>query len=119
VASALQAALLRHASRVDRGTTPQDSDGALATARASGAEYLFVPMIAHWEDRATEWSGRPDRIEVVVSVHDVQSGRMLARSSLVARSSWWTLGGDHPEDLLAVTVGDFVAGLFGAQSSPA
>ncbi len=115
VASSLQAALLHHASRVERGTAYQDLNNALATARAQGADYAFVPVIVHWEDRATEWSGLPDRIEVIVTVHDAQSGRILARSSLKGRSSWWTPGGDQPQDLLAGTTADLVDGLFGGQ----
>ena len=112
VARALEAAFLRHAAHVDRAASVQTLSEALAGARASNAGYLVLPTISHWEDRATEWSGLPDRIEVIISVHEVSSGQLLNRSVLTARSSWWTLGGDRPQDLLANTVGPHVRALF-------
>jgi hypothetical protein len=32
-------------------------------------DYFVIPEILHWEDRATEWSGIPDKIEVKISIY--------------------------------------------------
>ncbi|MCF0221500.1 MAG: DUF4823 domain-containing protein [Fibrobacter sp.] len=35
-------------------------------------DYVFIPEILHWEDRATGWSFRPDRIEVRFDIYNNQ-----------------------------------------------
>lgn len=35
-------------------------------------DYVIIPEILHWEDRATGWSFRPDRIEVRFDIYDNQ-----------------------------------------------
>jgi len=76
-------------------------------------EYYIQSEILHWEDRATEWSGLPDRIEIKISVYDTHSGAELASSILSARSKWATFGGDHPQDLLPEPVKQYVESLYG------
>lgn len=77
-----------------------------------------MPTVVHWEDRATEWSGRPDRIEIEVRTLEVQSGEMLALGSVKGKSKWAALGGDAPEDLLAVPLGIYVDWLFSPIGTP-
>jgi hypothetical protein len=110
-ARALQRALLVRGGQVEVGSAAASQYAALAAARSAQAAYLIFPVITHWEDRATEWSGLPDRIEVVVSVIDVPAGRLIMRSALTGRSSWWTLGGDKPQDLLTTPATAFAASL--------
>lgn len=111
-ARALQRALLaRGASAEVVGPTPSQ-EAAVASARAARADFLLLPVITHWEDRATEWSGLPDRIEVMVSLVDVRTGQLAHRSSITGRSSWWTFGGDRPQDLLAAPATNYAASLF-------
>ena len=57
-------------------------------------EYLLKPQILHWEDRATEWSGKPDRVKVSLPLY--KSGRLIGSALVSAKSSWWTPGGDQP-----------------------
>ena len=63
-------------------------------------DYYVIPEILHWEDRATEWSGIPDKIEVKVSIYDGLSWKELASTIISGKSKWATFGGDHPQDLL-------------------
>jgi hypothetical protein len=65
-----------------------------------------------WEDRATEWSGIPDKITIKYSVYEVETGKPLASSITAASSKWGTLGGDHPQELLPVPTQQFVDKLF-------
>ena len=63
-------------------------------------EYYVEPDILHWDDRATEWSGKPDKIEIKISVYSARLGTELASSVQSASRKWATFGGDHPQDLL-------------------
>ncbi|MGH8426892.1 MAG: DUF4823 domain-containing protein [Gammaproteobacteria bacterium] len=84
----------------------------LAQSKHEGCEYLLLPQILHWEDRATEWSGKPDRIAVKLSVLSTDSGEVLDAAIFHAKSSFWTLGGDHPQDLVYQPLKEYAAKLF-------
>jgi len=74
--------------------------------------YFVVPEIIHWEDRNTEWSGIPDRIEVKISVFNDQDPKPLASALITGKSKWATFGGDHPQDLLPEPISKFVKSLY-------
>ena len=82
------------------------------TARLEEADYLVTPRIAHWEDRATEWSGRSDRIEIELRTQRARDGMMLNLGSVEGKSRWGTLGGDSPEDMLEKPINEYVHWLF-------
>jgi hypothetical protein len=84
----------------------------LERARGAGCVYLIVPEILHWEDRATEWSGRPDRLEVRITTFDAATSQAMCSTILRGKSSFWTLGGDQPQDLLTKPIAGYVNGLF-------
>lgn len=74
-------------------------------------EYVLKPQILHWEDRATEWSAKPDRVKVSLPLY--KSGQLVGSALISAKSSYWTLGGDHPEDLLDAPFEAYAASLAG------
>ena len=74
--------------------------------------YFIKPVILSWEDRATEWSGRPDRIEIQLVIYDAVTKQELASSSYTGRSKVATLGGDHPQDLLEEPTNAYVNSLY-------
>ena len=74
--------------------------------------YYVVPQILHWEDRATEWSGIPDKIEVKITVYNVLTDKVIASTILNGKSNWATFGGDHPQDLLPEPINNYVASLY-------
>ncbi len=74
--------------------------------------YYVEPEILHWEDRATEWSSLPDRIEIKITVYESKSGAELASSVLTGKSKWATFGGDHPQDLLPEPIDKYVESLY-------
>jgi hypothetical protein len=82
------------------GVRPEDREGALASARTSGAQYALIPTITHWEPRATEWSGRPSRMSVSLALFDVSSGTMLSNTALIGRSRIMSFTSTSPESLL-------------------
>jgi hypothetical protein len=75
-------------------------------------EYLVVPEILHWEDRNTEWSGIPDRVEIKLVISNARSKVQLASIVILGKSKWATFGGDHPQDLLPHPIKQFVDSLY-------
>lgn len=67
-------------------------------------KYYFEPKIVQWEERATEWSGLPDRITVALTVYDTKNEEKIFSQQFSGASKWLTFGGDHPQDLLHVPI---------------
>jgi hypothetical protein len=109
-AAAVRAAFARH---TDRVTVSRCTDMNCLRSEAAGRyTYLVVPEILHWEDRNTEWSGLPDRIEIKLIVADTRVDREVASTILGGKSKWMTFGGDHPQDLLPEPVQRYVDSLY-------
>jgi hypothetical protein len=85
----------------------------LDKAAAGQFAYFVDPAIVHWEERATEWSGKPDRITIQITLYDVPEKRIIDRVTIKGTSKWATFGGDHPQDLLKQPINKYVAELFG------
>jgi hypothetical protein len=110
-AAAVHTAFARYADGAAISTRCKDLE-CLQAEGGTRYAYLVVPEILHWEDRATEWSGIPDRMEVKITVWDVQRNAVVSSGVLSGKSKWATLGGDHPQDLLPEPVNGFVATLY-------
>lgn len=109
-AAAVQAAFARHTSEIVVSSTCRD----LACVRSQHPDgtYFVVPLILHWEDRATEWSGKKDRIEVKLSIYGPEGNQEIAGTIIGGKSKWATFGGDHPQDLLPEPIQAFVDTLY-------
>lgn len=111
-AKVVMAAFLRHTSRVKSGNVSQSFDEAIAAARKTDSKYLAFPIILHWEDRATEWSLKPDRVEIKIEVFNVVTQKPVTSAIVSGKSGLATFGGDHPQDLLPEPISTFVASLY-------
>lgn len=98
-ANAVRAAFSKYTSRVDV-TNKCHGDDCFGIIDFEKYGYYVKPEILHWEERATEWSGIPDQIEIQLAVYDVITKEELANYSYTGKSKWLTFGGDHPQDLL-------------------
>jgi len=96
-AAGLKSALIRFYPRVE-------------IAERGDSDFTIKPEILHWEDRATEWSGRPDRVSISLQTYD-RHGRTVDASVIDAKSSWWTLGADKPEAQLTRAFADYAGRL--------
>lgn len=65
----------------------------------SSRPWRVEPRIIEWEDRATEWSGKPDRIRIELNTVD-GTGKVIDAAVVSGSSKWATFGGDHPQDML-------------------
>ena len=76
------------------------------------ADYFIEPIILHWEDRNTEWSGKPDRVHILIQIYDIATGESVSKYDFSGKSKWATFGGDHPQDLLVEPIEEYVENLF-------
>jgi hypothetical protein len=86
----------------------QTPEEALGHARAAGADFILRTTIMHWEDRATEWSGRRDQVLIQYELLSTKTAEEIDSAVMSGASKWFTFGGDHPIDLVAKTARDFV-----------
>jgi hypothetical protein len=114
---ALADCFAQFARRVEQAKTVESAAESIQKAKTSNCDYLAVPTILHWEDRATEWSGKPDVISIRIELIDVVTGRTIDTVKLDAKSKWATMGGDHPQDLLPEPINEYVTGLYGRKRS--
>lgn len=90
----------------------QCKDIACLRAQAPGSDYYVVPEIMLWEDRATAWSGRPDRIQIRYMIFDASGAEPLSNTIISGSSRPATLAADKPEHLLPEPLKAYVDGLF-------
>ena len=74
--------------------------------------YYINPIILHWEDRATEWSGKPDKLEIQIITYDSKTKKEIGNTTYSGKSKWLTFGGDHPQDLLEKPTKKYVDTLY-------
>lgn len=110
-ATAVRAAFARFSDQVVISSRCSDLP-CLQSEGAKSYTYLVVPEILHWEDRNTEWSGIPDRVEVKLVVFDSRSETQVASIVISGKSKWATFGGDHPQDLLPEPIKQYVESLY-------
>ena len=108
---AIAQAFAGRVAKVEIGVQQEGKEVALASARQRGDTLAVVTVIEHWEERATEWTGKPDRIELRIEIFDVATGALVDSAFVSGKSRWATFGSDHPQDLLPRAVGDYVAEL--------
>lgn len=90
---------------------PEEYSKAVEFAASRKFDYLIYPTILHWEDRATEWSAKADRVKVKMTVVDVKAGQVIKSAVIEGKSGLATLGGDHPQDLLPEPTKAFFANM--------
>jgi hypothetical protein len=111
-----QDAIVLEAGKYFKRVIPEVESGsnekAVSEAKAKGCNYLMWPEILRWEDEATEWTGARDKLDLLMTIIDVPSGEMLHRMKLSGKSSWATLGGDHPQAMLPGMMTNYFGAIF-------
>lgn len=102
----------KHLTQVETGNEYQSYKEALNYAKENKFEYLIFPLILEWEDRATEWSGIPDKVSIKISIINIATSKTLDSVIINGTSGLSTFGGDHPQDLLKKPIDDYVSKLF-------
>jgi hypothetical protein len=112
VAQAVAIAFSKSAKRVYTAAKPLSREEAIAESKRLNAMYVVLPTIVHWEHRATEWSGRPSRMSIRLSVVDSSEGSELTSAAIEGRSRIMTMTSTSPESLLRDPLAGYVAGLY-------
>jgi hypothetical protein len=111
-AQSLFAAFSRYTKSVSLGKFPESVSEGLDSARQMNAEYLLYPNIIKWEDRATEWSGRRDRLELKIDLIDLNDSKVVFSREISGTGKWMTDGGESPNDLLEQPIEEYANALF-------
>lgn len=74
-------------------------------------DYVVIPQILHWEDRATGWSFRPDRIEVRFDIFDNQR-HLIDSYNIRGRSAYIVWFSRQPNSLLPRPIRNMLQDLF-------
>ncbi len=105
-------AFSEYSNKVETGYKYQSFDDAMTHAKENNYGYLVFPTILEWEDRATEWSGIPDKSSIKIAVINAETSRTLSSAIIKGKSGVFTFGGDHPQDLLLRPVQEYAKTLF-------
>ena len=111
-AQAVKAAFSRFTNKIKLSADCNDIEPCIKAAKEANYDYLVFPEVLHWEERATEWSGLPDRIEIKLSLYAIPSNKQISSIIIKGKSKWATFGGDHPQDLLPKPINNYVSTLY-------
>lgn len=75
-------------------------DEAIRICENNGVQFIIRPIIQHWEDRATNWSGLPDKIALELILIDSPGGGTLNSLLFNASSTFFTFTNQPPEHML-------------------
>lgn len=104
--------LSRFGAEVVLGETFQSIEDAKKQAQKVQAQILIYPIITHWEDRNTPWSGMRDKVRINVQVYSVADNKLIDKSSLYATNRWIALVNAAPANLLKKIVPSYVENLY-------
>lgn len=110
-AAAFKTALEKHAKSVKLLAVCQ-LNNCLENAKNAGSKYLMILDLVYWEDRATNWSNKADRLTIKVSTYDVSSGALLTASYLHSNTSLGAPSGGHVEDFLPSLASQYASSLY-------
>jgi hypothetical protein len=117
-AQAFQAAFMRYTRAVYTSKYPESVGEALEIARKGDMQYVLYPTIVRWEDRATEFSGRRDRLTVKADLIDLSTSTVVFSREIEATGKWMTDGGETPKDLLDQPAQQFANAVFRRVEKP-
>ncbi|TRZ93704.1 DUF4823 domain-containing protein [bacterium] len=111
-AQLLESSFSEHLQRVKTSVDVMRLEEGLEEVKKLNFMYLVYPKILHWEDRATEWSGIRDKVNVKVDIFDGATEERLDSVTIKSKGTWFTFGGYHPQDILKKAINKYVDSLF-------
>ena len=75
---------------------------------------MIYLQILNWEEHKTEWSGKPDRVEIQIRTIDIKQGKVVDDLIVTGNSKWATFGGDNVYELLPKPFGIYADDIFGS-----
>lgn len=84
----------------------------LKEAEQQNTDLLICPIITHWEDRNTPWSGRRDKVGLNIRIIDVKSKKVVSDADLYGTNNSITFIANQPNTLLPKMVKKYVSHLY-------
>jgi hypothetical protein len=112
VSQLIMTSFSKHTANIKVGNDVQSNVQAIAYSKTNNYDFLILPTILAWEDRATEWSGIPDQVSVKIEVIHAASGKSMSSGIIHGKSGISTLGGDHPQDLLSDPIKEYADSIY-------
>lgn len=115
IAQAISSAFSKRLMRVEVSDSVENLSTGLSKAKSGNFTYLVSSKINRWEDHVTEWNGELDRIQMELTVYDVQTDAILDSIALEGNGTWFTLGGYHPQNIVKKQLDSYGESLFGPE----
>ena len=84
------------------------NDQNMKDAKANNASVLVVPQITLWEDRNTPWSGKRDKVKLILTSYDVSKNKTMNRAVLYGTNRWFTFVNNRPSVLLDAMISKYL-----------
>ena len=84
----------------------------LTNSLARGFTYVLDTKINRWEEEPTEWTGKPDSLDLEMHLLQTQDGMVVSATHFDGKSKWATFGGDHVEHLLKPLADGWVRAMY-------
>jgi hypothetical protein len=115
IAQEISSAFSKRLMRVEVSNSVEDLSVGLNKAKSGNFTYLVSPKINRWEDHVTEWNGELDRIQMEITIYDVQTDAILDSIAIEGNGTWFTFGGYHPQNIVRKLVDEYSESLFGPE----
>lgn len=112
VATVINRVFSKFASRVSVGRYNESLEDALENANKTNAKILISPKILHWEDRATAWSGRADRLNLRIEILEVATKSSLITVFIEGTSGTFIMDDPSPSDLIEKPILNFAESIY-------
>ncbi len=63
-------------------------------------DYIVEPTINYWEDNIATWSGKPDKLLLVITIYKTKTSEVMDTFTIDAESSSIFFGDNDPVDLI-------------------
>lgn len=115
IAQEISSAFSKRLMRVEVSNSIEDLSVGFNKAKSGNFTYLVSPKINRWEDHVTEWNGELDRIQMEITIYDVQTDAILDSIAIEGNGTWFTFGGYHPQNIVRKLVDEYGESLFGPE----
>lgn len=87
--------------------------GGYEEASKLGFDYVLKCTITEWEDNATAWSGKGDKLRISVEIFDVKSRQLVAAGSHYRIATGFTLASGTPDRFMDECAHGALARIYG------